>query len=144
MNFDGAFVHKVMQILHGGFTMTQAEADALSALVGSREEFLAWLLLRDDLAAKHREIGEALLAASASVVVSVSPPRTESGFPIFERNKALAVEAAMKSLIDASESSRRAARGLQEELGALASHQGRMQSIRHTLGLNASGEKPGE
>ena len=136
MRFDGAFVYEVMHIVDGGFTLTRDEAEALCARLGSREEFVAWLLLRGDLTKKHREIGEALVAASASVVSATTTPRTGGGFPIFENQANLDIEAAMKSLVEASEMSRSAAETLQGKIGALASRQSRMNMIRQSLGLN--------
>lgn len=136
MNFDATFVHKAMCVVNGGFHMSEAEATKLCALMGSREEFLAWLLLRDNLASKHPEIGEALVAAAGSVVSSAATPRKESGFPIFERKADLAIEAAMKSLIEASESSTKAAKSLNDELDALATYHGRLDLIRYSLGLS--------
>ena len=135
MRYDGAFVYEVMHIVDDGFTMTRDEAEALSARLGSREEFVAWILLRGDLTKKHREIGEALVDASASVVSTTATPRMETGFPIFENQANLDIETAMKSLIESSEMSRLAAETLQGKIGALASHRNRTDMIRQSLGL---------
>jgi len=133
MNFDGAFVQSVMRIIDFDFRMNEVDSQRLSGLLGSREEFVAWLLLRRDLTTKFPEVGDALLTASTSVAVSTASPRSESHFPIFERSAHLAIEVAMKSLIEASESSRRATEKLNEELSALAKHCGRIDLIPQLL-----------
>jgi hypothetical protein len=104
MNLDGAFVRTIMRIC-GEFAITSTEADAICTLLGTRDEFLAWLLLRKNLAAKHRDIGEALVESAAAGVVDFATPRKESAFPIFEREDRLALEKSLKALVAASDSS---------------------------------------
>jgi hypothetical protein len=123
MNLDGAFVRTVMRIVCGEFAITSTEADALSVLLGSREEFLAWLLLRKKLAAKYREIGEALVETAAAAVVIFATPRKESTFPVFEREDWLVLEKAMKSLIAASDTARDATEEINAALASFAPRQ---------------------
>lgn len=139
MNFNGRFVYEVMSIINGGFVMSRSDATSLSALLGSREEFAAWLLLRSELPAKHPRIGEALAAVSSTVVTSAATPRAESGYPIFEHEMALEVEKAMKSLIEAEEASRKKAEDLEKKLNHFPSYPKKTGVIRHSLIMNWKG-----
>ena len=136
MNLDGAFVRTIMRIC-GEFAITSTEADGICTLLGTRDEFLAWLLLRKNLAAKHRDIGEALVESAAAAVVVFATPRKESTFPVFEGQDRLALEKSLKALVAASESSLPIIADVTTALTSIASRRPSEATISQSLGIAA-------
>ena len=135
MNFDKYFVQNVMKILNINFAMDVAEAESIRSLVGSREEFLAWLLLRKEVAIRNPALGAALAEVASLTCVGFVTERQERGYPIFEKKDRIALEGAMKALMMASEASKEASSEVNNIIGSLAVREGKEFPVRHILGL---------
>lgn len=118
MKIDAAAIRNIMQIVHGKYTVNSREAEALSKLLSSREEFLAWLLLRNRYAALHTEVGTALVDAASSTVVIPMSRCKESNFPVFAQQEILSMEMAMRSLVEANKTTLDAA----DEINKMVNH----------------------
>lgn len=135
MTFDGDFIRSIMRILYGKFVLTSREAEALAALLGSREEFLAWLLLRNGLAAKDDAIGHVLRDVATSAIVTSTTRRIESGYPVFERQDMVAMETEMKALLHATEAARDQSNKVNAVMISYMTRHGNDVLIGQTLGI---------
>lgn len=138
MNIDSTFIRNIMRIVHGSFVLKIHEAEALRALLGSREEFLAWLLLRNKLAVTYPEIGLALVDVASSSVVTSSTRRKESAPSPYEREDMLKMETAIKTLLEASKASDPAAHEVNVAVTSFAARHGNDALLGKVLGIKTS------
>lgn len=132
MNIDGNAIRNIMRIVSGKYVLNRSDADALGKLLGSREEFLAWIFLRNKYSELHPEVGHILAEVAASTVATPASRSKESGYPVFEQQDRLAMESAMRSVIEASETSQHV-NEVDTALISFASRNGSDALIGHTL-----------
>jgi hypothetical protein len=137
MSIDKNFVMHAMRIIYGEFVLKSDEADELVKLLGSREEFLSWILFRRGLMVDFPEIRHALEEAANAKVVTPSNRRVEDEFPFFKKNNMLEAEAAFKALLDASEKVRKEVDEANDALKFFSFHHG-CGALGHLLDIKAS------
>lgn len=81
MKLEPKFVTDVMQILYGRIP-DSAETALRAKRLDSIEEFLAWILLRQDMVTTEPEISEYLSELGRTQIVKAETPRQKSGFDI--------------------------------------------------------------
>lgn len=120
MSIDKIFVMHAMRIIYGEFVLKSDEADELVKLLGSREEFLSWILFKKEFVVDCLEVRHALEEMVNTKVVTPSSRRVEDEFPALKKKSILEVEAAFKALLDASEGMQKDVDGVNDVLKSFA------------------------
>ena len=106
MHLNAEFIQHISQILRGRSVRSRQQAESLRALLQTREEFLTWMIVHDNLLQHYPEVASALKEQVARHVHQPSTKRKESNFPLAHRREALEIETATKSLLEAIEDTR--------------------------------------
>lgn len=102
MQLNGKLVRDTFRILHGKAVLSGRDADELSALLGSREELVAWLFVHGKIGVMHPEIHAHLKKIADAAIVIPSTPRKDKNYPMNRKTTAIAVEAALKAVFEAA------------------------------------------
>lgn len=101
MKLEGKFVSEVMRLIEGRL-LAPGAAEYEAERLDSVEEFFASIVLQRDLPKHEPEIVQSIVSLSKNQVVKAETRREKSGFPLEERQKMAALEAALTELIKAS------------------------------------------
>jgi hypothetical protein len=100
MQMNDKFVKDVVRLFKNE-VLSEPESRRIVEVLESREEFLAWLLLKQDIMKPMPEASAALMRAALGSVDTVEPRR--AGFPIMQQRRRTELESTLKSLLGSSE-----------------------------------------
>jgi len=134
MRLEPAFLMDVMRVMTGRVVM-QEEAAILANRLGSSEELLAWIFLRQHFGDAEPQIAQRLIDLARNNTVRAETRRIETNYPLDLQRINLELESRLKELLDASVSMSSAASKAYDCAVGYSFHAKGAESIRHILAI---------